>query len=161
MQNKRLGATYVVSLFNTLERTSIMVKTKNLLLIASFIWIIAGTNILKIGISTYIGHITPINIILSIIIFAVFWLMIFKNLVNKHTLRITRYEEPKKYFWNFFDKKSFIIMAIMMIGGISIRTFHILPNTFIAIFYSGIGLALTVAGIWFGIKYVTHIKSQP
>ncbi len=45
-------------------------------------------------------------------------------------------------------------MAIMMGGGIALRASGILPEWFIAFFYTGLGLALTVAGISFIVSYI-------
>ena len=45
-------------------------------------------------------------------------------------------------------------MAIMMGGGIALRMSGVLPEWFIAFFYTGLGFALTVAGISFIISYV-------
>ncbi|WP_270845015.1 hypothetical protein [Thomasclavelia ramosa] len=49
------------------------VKKHNLLLIASIVWLIAGFNILKIGIETYVGYTKLLNFFLSIIVFIIFW----------------------------------------------------------------------------------------
>lgn len=75
-----------------------MVKNRTLLLIACFVWLIAGINIVRIGLLAYVGHITVLNIILSIIVFCLFWFLIFNRLVNKHTIRIAGYETEKQYF---------------------------------------------------------------
>lgn len=40
-------------------------------------------------------------------------------------------------------------MFFMMTFGIVIRTQHLLPNQFIAVFYTGLGTALLLAGIIF------------
>ena len=129
------------------------VKKYNLLLIASFVWIIAGFNILHIGIVTYTNYLNIINLFLSLLVFLFFWFMVFSKLVFKHTNRIKNFEEDFQLFINFFDKKSFIIMVCMIIFGILIRTLHLAPDVFIAVFYSGLGSALFLAGILFGYNY--------
>ena len=48
------------------------VKKYNLLLIASFVWIIAGFNILHIGIVTYTNYLNIINLFLSLLVFLFF-----------------------------------------------------------------------------------------
>lgn len=131
-----------------------MVRNRTLLLIACFVWLITGINIVRIGLLAYVGHITALNIILSIIVFCLFWFLIFNRLVNKHTIRISGYETEKQYFWYFFDLKSFIIMAVMMTLGITIRVMNLMPESFIAYFYTGLGTALALAGIKFGIRYL-------
>lgn len=131
-----------------------MVKKLNLLVIASVVWMIAGFNVLKIGIESYSGHVSLLNMLLSVIVFSIFWLLVFYKLTVKHTTRITAYEEERQFFLNFFDVKSFVIMAVMIIGGIAIRVFQLLPEGFIAVFYTGLGGALLLAGILFGINFL-------
>lgn len=129
------------------------VKKRVLLMLASIVWIIAGFNILRIGVISYVGYVTIWNLFLSGLIFAAFWFLVFYKLVIKHTDRIQKYEEEMQFFWRFFDKKSFLIMIFMMTFGIGLRASHLAPDVFIAVFYSGLGTALFLAGILFGVQY--------
>ena len=135
------------------------IKKRNLLLLAAIVWMIAGFNILRIGIETYVAYKSVINFILSLLIFLFFWFMIFYKLTVKHTDRIQNYQEERQFFLNFFDLKSFLIMAFMITFGITIRTFHLLPDRFIAVFYTGLGAALFLAGITFGRNYIFFKKT--
>lgn len=56
----------------------------------------------------------------------------------------------------FFDVKSFIIMAVMMSGGIYLRASSFVPERFIAVFYTGLGSSLLLAGILFGKNYIQY-----
>lgn len=132
------------------KRKPFQVKKQNLLIIAALVWVAAGVNILHIGLEAYAeGYVTTLNEVLSVAVGLVFWFGTFYKLTKKHTQRITNYEEQHQYFWHFFDLKSFIIMAIMMTGGIALRVSGIVPSVFIAIFYTGLGSALALAGILF------------
>lgn len=133
-----------------------MVKKRYLLLIASLVWLFAGLKVLSLGLEAYKTNFTALNIILSLAVFIVFWLMVFNKLVNKHTVRIKAYTEERRYLWNFFDLKSFIIMAIMMTGGILIRKYSLLGVNFIAFFYTGIGAALSLAGLKFMYNFIKY-----
>lgn len=135
------------------------VKKKTLLLIACAVWSLAGFNILRIGILSYPPYLSVINILLSIVVFTVFQYFIFGRLVKKHTDRIQNYEEERHFFMKFFDVKSFIIMAVMMSGGIYLRASSLAPERFIAVFYSGLGSSLLLAGILFGKNYF-HFQYQ-
>ncbi|EOL41748.1 hypothetical protein RV11_GL002726 [Enterococcus phoeniculicola] len=135
------------------------IKKERLLLIAGFVWSIAGGNILFIGLNTYAEYISIRNGALTLIVFFLFWLLVFKKLTRKHTKRIREYPDEKQFFWLFFDKKSFIIMFFMMTFGIVIRTQHLLPNQFIAVFYTGLGTALLLAGIIFLKNYIREQRS--
>lgn len=132
------------------------VKKKTLLLIACIVWFIAGFNILRIGILSYPPYLSIINILLSIVVFSVFQHFIFGQLVKKHTVRIQNYEEEQHFFMKFFDVKSFIIMAVMMSGGIYLRASSFVPERFIAVFYTGLGSSLLLAGILFGKNYFQY-----
>lgn len=132
------------------------VKKINLLAIAAIVWLIAGLNILKIGLLSYKNNLTFLGLVISITVFLLFWLKIFRKLVNKHTIRIINMKEERQAFYKFFDKKSFMIMFFMMILGISIRGTNILEDVYIAEFYTGLGSSLTLAGISFSINYIKN-----
>ena len=136
------------------------VKKHHLVFFACVVWMIAGFNVLKIGIESYNKYRTILNYGLTILVFLVFWFMVFYKLTVKHTTRIQGYEEEKQFFYKFFDLKSFFIMAFMISFGIIIRTFHLLPERFIAVFYTGIGAALFLAGVLFGFNYFTVLKRK-
>lgn len=136
------------------------VKKHHLLFFACVVWMIAGFNVLKIGIESYNEYRTILNYGLTILVFLVFWFMVFYKLTVKHTTRIQGYEEEKQFFYKFFDLKSFFIMAFMISFGIIIRTFHLLPERFIAVFYTGLGAALFLAGVLFGVNYFTVLKRK-
>lgn len=131
------------------------VKSTTLLLIAAAVWFAAGANIVHIGIEEYaLGYVSILNVVLSIAVGLLFWFMVFQRLAAKHTARIEGYGDARQLFVKFFDKKSFVIMAVMMTGGITIRMLHLAPDAFIAIFYTGLGCALTLAGVLFAANYV-------
>lgn len=129
------------------------IKKNKLLLMACLVWLIAGLNVLKLGISDYASYVNIVNIILSCFVFSVFQIFIFGKLVKKHTKRIISYDEDYQWIWRFFDKPSFLIMAFMMSGGILLRMSNLAPTVFIAVFYTGLGASLALAGILFGRNY--------
>lgn len=136
------------------------IKKHHLLFLACIVWMIAGFNVLKIGIESYPEYRTILNYGLTILVFLIFWFMVFYKLTMKHTTRIQGYEEEKQFFYKFFDLKSFFIMAFMISFGIIIRTFHLLPERFIAVFYTGLGAALFLAGVLFGLNYFTVLTKK-
>ena len=69
------------------------VQKKYLLLIAGFVWAVAGFNILKLGLEAYPPYISVINFILSLLVFGIFMKFVFYKMVQKHTNRIISYEE--------------------------------------------------------------------
>ncbi|MDY5007458.1 hypothetical protein [Candidatus Allofournierella merdipullorum] len=129
------------------------VKRDTLLLLACLVWGAAGFNILRIGLSAYPAHRTAMNFLLSALVFALFQTFVFGRLVKKHTARISAYREDRHFFLKFFDAKSFAIMAAMMTLGIALRAGGLAPEGFIAVFYTGLGGSLLLAGLLFGRNY--------
>lgn len=127
-----------------------MVKKNSLILIAGIVWLIAGLNVARLGIISYLRleAMSYIYILLSIFVFTVFGTMFFK-MSGKHVLRIKSDEEEYKPFWTFFDMKAYLIMIFMMSFGIGLRASHLLSEKFIAYFYTGLGFALALSGISF------------
>lgn len=138
-----------------MKRPSVLhVKKRSLLAIAGCIWVLAGVNVARLGIISYrkLPSVLAIHVLLSILVFAAFGLMFYKMSI-KHTKRIKGYEEEFRPVWHFFDIKAYCIMAVMMGGGILLRNSGLVPNTFIAVFYTGLGCALALAGILFWIMF--------
>lgn len=136
------------------KKSIFQVKKRTLLGIAGVVWLIAGFNVARLGVIAYndLTKITFLHILLSILVFTAFGFMFYKMSV-KHNKRIKGYPEEYKPFWHFFDLKSYLIMAFMMGGGIWLRSSGLVPEVFIAVFYTGLGFALASAGILFWIMF--------
>ena len=136
------------------------VHKNTLILIAGIVWAIAGFNIVRIGLVAYQGNFTWWRGLLSIAVYAAFQIFVFGKMVKKHTDRIQRYEEERQNFFRFFDAKSYLIMAFMMTLGIGLRVSGVVPNTFIAFFYTGLGASLLTAGVLFIISYARVLRES-
>ncbi len=130
------------------------VKRNTLLLLACLVWSAAGFNILRIGVMAYPPYLTVLDCMLSVLVFAVFQRFIFGKLVKKHTVRINSYLEERHFFLKFFDGRSFAVMAVMMTAGIGLRAGRLAPERFIAVFYTGLGASLLLAGLLFGRNWI-------
>lgn len=132
-------------------RDTLSVQKNYLTLIAGLVWVLAGSMVMSLGLPPFF-KLTPKNSwipFLAIIIFLLFYLLIFSKLVNKHVARIRSNPAEKMPFWYFFDLPSYIIMLVMMSGGIILRVEHLIPKSVIAFFYSGLGFALFSCGTRF------------
>ena len=127
------------------------VNRQFLLITAGIVWIIAGTNILRIGIVTWMNSTQDwmFKIGEATVIFLLFFVFIFRKLYYKHTRRIEEKKEDKNCPFSFFDVKSWIMMTFMIELGITIRSLHLLPDSFISVFYTGLSIALILTGILF------------
>lgn len=127
------------------------VNRQVLLITAGIVWIVAGANILRIGIVTWLdtsGY-SLLKICGASIVFLLFFILVFRKLYYKHTRRIEQKQSEKNCPCGFFDTKGWIIMALMITIGITARTLHLLPDSFISVFYTGLSLALIVTGFLF------------
>lgn len=137
------------------------VKKHTLLAVAGCVWMLAGFNVARLGVLSYrqVFSVSVIHVLLSLLVFIAFGLMFYKMSI-KHTKRIKGYKEKFRPVWHFFDIKGYCIMAVMMGGGIWLRSSGLLPDIFIAVFYTGLGCALALAGILFWIVYVRYQFQQ-
>ena len=140
-------------------KKALSVQKQTLILIAGIVWAIAGFNIVRIGLVAYQGNFTWWRVLLSVAVYAVFQILIFGKMVGKHTNRILQYEEERQNFFRFFDTKSYLIMVFMMTLGIGLRVSGVVPNGFIAYFYTGLGASLLTAGVLFIVRYV-RVRSE-
>ena len=124
------------------------VNRQVLLITAGIVWIVAGANILRIGIVTWLNdsQYWLFKMGEATVVFLLFFILIFRRLYYKHT------EQEKNCPFSFFDVKSWIVMIFMISLGISIRSLHLLPTSFISVFYTGLSLALIATGALF-IRY--------
>lgn len=130
------------------------IRAKNLLLVAATVWLVAGLNIMRLGIlSALHGSIGPWALLIGIPIAFLAFHPMFSKLVGKHADRIRGYGEDRMHVLRFFDAKGYAIMAVMMGGGIALRSFGIAPDWFVAFFYTGLGAALALAGVGFLVHY--------
>ncbi len=131
------------------------VKKRTLLLVAGLVWLAAGANILLIGAPQFAaawgGQL--LYALLALLVFGVFAKFIFMPLVRRHNARILGLSGETAPLHLFFDGKSYLIMAVMMGGGIGLRASGAVPPIFIGVMYFGIGAALSLAGVLFIRRY--------
>ena len=127
------------------------IPKNHLMLIAGLVWCAAGAMVCVIGLPLEFG-LAPSHLILlplAAVIFLVFYFFVFSRLVRKHTGRIRARAEDRLPFWHFFNASSWVVMAVMMGGGMALRFSHLVPDWMIAFFYSGLGVALLLCGLRF------------
>ena len=140
-------------------KSKLCVRKRTLLLIAGIVWMIAGFNVARLGVMSYLNIERRCYLyLLSGLVFLLFGSMFFR-MSQKHTKRSLGYEDYRP-FWHFFDWKAYLIMTCMMSVGIGFRAAGIFPEIFVAFFYSGLGLglALTLAGVVFSRNYVLYSR---
>lgn len=131
-----------------------MVRKQWLIVANGLLWMAAGVNIARIGIKCALsidGH----AYLWAILVFAAFFTM-FSRVIGKNTKRIKAMVEPKAPLYKFLTLKGYLIIAFMMTLGIVLRSLGTIPDTFFAFFYTGLGSALTLAGLLSIVKLTLH-----
>ena len=124
------------------------IKKQPLIAVAGIVWLLAGLNVAILGVRAAIDVRGLAAIVLlggAAAIFSAFHPM-FSKLVKKNAQRIADLEGERHHVVRFFDRKSYMMMAIMMSFGIGMRAAGLFPDWFIAFFYTGLGLTLSLAG---------------
>jgi hypothetical protein len=122
-----------------------------LVLLAGIVWCVAGTMVCLVGIPLQLTlaqrHLVLIPLAASV--FVVFYRFVFSRLVVKHTRRIRAQPEERLPWWQVFNRSSWVVMGVMMGGGLVVRHSHLMPDWMIAFFYTGLGIALFLCGVRF------------
>ena len=127
------------------------IPKNQLMLIAGLVWCAAGAMVSLIGLPLEF-RLAPEHLILfplAGVVFLAFYFLVFSQLVRKHTGRIRARTEERLPVWDFFNASSWVVMAVMMGGGMALRLSHLMPDWMIAFFYSGLGVALFICGVRF------------
>lgn len=143
-----------------LEKIKIKASKRTLFILAGVIWGGAGGRILTLGYEDLFTNAKNpvIFLIISLVIFFLFYKFIFSKMVKKHIRRIISNGLDKHCVFSFFDLKGYIIMAFMMTGGILLRNSHLVNPIYLGSFYLGLGFALFISGVKFLLSAVNFDK---
>ena len=131
--------------------TRLHIKKNQLIAVAGVVWLLAGLNVAVLGVRAAIDMRDVAAIVLiaiaggAVAVFCGFHPM-FSKLVQRNVQRIADLEGDRHHVVRFFDRKGYMMMAFMMSMGIGMRAAGLFPEWFIAFFYTGLGLALSLAG---------------
>lgn len=135
---------------------------RTLMMMAAIVWMFAGYQIMRLGYQVVFSN--KNNLILSLTVAVgvgyVFFNFIFKKMAKKHQIRIMNYTKEYLCLFSFFDKKGYLIMAMMMSLGMLIRSIEAINPMCWAPFYMGLGTALFLGGCLFMISWVKFNKIE-
>lgn len=114
--------------------------------LAALLWLIAGVNVLRIGLVNWPSE---TNILVSILwligSLAFFAGFIFPRVVKRNLSALGQRAEGTLRWYQCFTPSSWIIMAGMITLGITLRALDLVPHSFVTGFYTGLGLALILS----------------
>lgn len=111
----------------------------------ALLWMLAGFNIVRIGIQAAVADGSAVWL-WSVVVFAAFVAM-FSRVIKKNSMRIRALPGERLPFYRFLDVKGFAVIVFMMTLGIVLRHIGGIPNSFFAFFYTGLGAALSLSGL--------------
>jgi len=133
-----------------MKRIRLNTEKKHLLIVAAFVWMMAGLILFWRGI-VYFQMINgwQMALIGSIIGGILFFKVLFVRISSKHILRITGMKKEKPNVFLFFNLKSYFLMAIMIFLGVMIRKSGIFRLSDLSFFYFFMGIPLFLSSIRF------------
>jgi hypothetical protein len=86
-----------------------------------------------------------VKVLGALVVFAAFYFGVFSRMYHKHRNRILGKSDGNCPM-SFLDARGWAIMIFMIVLGVTIRHFKLMPIWFIATFYTGLSTALTIVG---------------
>lgn len=127
-----------------------MIRRAYSYVIAAAIWGVPSINITIKGVKTYM-LMNPDDLwwlMLITLVVSIFFFVIFRLVVRKYSERIASLPD-NVMIWQIFPPKGWILLAIMMGLGITLKHIPDVPMSFTASFYSGLGPMLIVSALRF------------
>lgn len=147
---------------NFFERIKPAVRKRTLLLIAGCAWSIAGGILITRSLIYLIGlnHNLTLEIGIGILFGILFYILLFAGISQKHITRITLIKIDNPCFFSFFNFRSYLLMMIMISGGILLRLSGLINQEIIYTFFLAMGIPLLVSSYRFFYSFVKN-KSMP
>jgi hypothetical protein len=144
-----------------LEKIKPGVQKRTLLLIAGCAWSIAGGILISRSLIHLIGvnHLLTMELGIGIVFGSFFYLLLFARISKKHITRINLIEIDNPCFFSFFNFRSYLLMAIMISGGITLRLSGLVNPEIIYTFFLCMGIPLLVSAWRFFYSYAKNKKS--
>ena len=134
------------------------IPKRYLLFIAAMVWTIGWSMLLVKGLHFVAESTFPMG--LSLIIgFSggfIFYILLFSKISYKHTLRISLIGIERPCAFSFFNFRSYLLMSIMISGGILLRTSNAVDHGIMGTFYLVMSFPLLISSFrfyYFGIRY--------
>ncbi len=136
------------------------VSRQSLFVLALSLWLFGAYKVLAIGLEAWISE----NSILKYpwLLFALLFFMgfVFPKVVQTNSQFVLALE-GKRFPWYKCQKPtSWFVMAFMISLGLTLRHFNMVPNSFIAGFYTGLGLSLALVSLFFYGRALIRLQKE-
>ena len=144
-----------------MERFKPAVSKHSLLLIAGCVWTLAGGILISRALLELysIHHHLWLEILIGLAFGSVFYLVLFAKISKKHIIRIELITIDNPCFFSFFNVRSYVMMAIMITGGITLRKLDLINHEILYTFYLTMGIPLLTSAFRFFFKWSKNKKT--
>ncbi len=133
-----------------MELTILRIDKRHLLFVAAIVWLVASGMLFWRGIAYFVPRRGwKLETIGSFVGGVLFFRLLFVRISSKHISRIISLSKSRPYIFSFFSKRSYILMMLMISGGLLLRYSHVTPNYDLSFFYLFMGIPLFLSAIRF------------
>jgi len=127
------------------------VSRRSLLMIAGCVWTLAGGILITRTLVQLIimRQFLLLELFLGLVFGIAFYLVLFARISKKHIYRINLIKVEDPCFFSFFNFRSYILMIIMITGGITLRKLNIINPNILWTFYLTMGIPLAISAYRF------------
>lgn len=127
------------------------VPKRVLLFVAAIVWTFAGSMLLFKGSKMLDtgNHLLWLQLICTLACGIVFYLKLFSKLSLKHTLRILNMKEELPCLFSFFNFRSYLMMALMISMGITLRINGWVAPLYLSFLYLMMSVPLLISSVRF------------
>jgi len=142
---------------NIFQKYKPSVSKHNLLFIAGLAWTTAGGILAGRGLNYLVQHGQHLGWRLAggLVFGCVFYFLLFARISKKHIIRIRGLSIPYPCAFSFFNLRSYLMMAVMISGGIMLRVFDVINKEWLYNFYVTMGIPLLISASRFFYFWVT------
>jgi hypothetical protein len=132
---------------NIFEKYKPSVSKHNLLLIAGIVWTTAGGILGGRGIAYLLEHGDHPGLRMAggILFGVIFYVLLFAEISGKHIRRIRGLKIPYPCAFSFFNVRGYLMMALMITGGISLRRLDVISRVWLYNFYVTMAVPLLIS----------------
>jgi hypothetical protein len=139
------------------------IPKRYLLFVAAFMWTFAGGMLFFRGFSMLLlfPRLLWLKILISVVVGLIFYILLFSKISLKHTRRIIRMQIERPCAFSFFNFRSYLMMALMIGMGITLRTTGIVPLEYLSVLYVTMGIPLTMSAFrfyYYGFRFRLAVK---
>ena len=143
---------------NIFQKYKPSVSKHNLLFIAGLARTTAGGILAGRGLSYLVvhGHYLVWRLAGGLVFGMIFYVLLFAKISRKHIKRIHGLNIPYPCAFSFFNLRGYLMMAIMISGGIMLRRFDVINKEWLYNFYVTMGVPLLVSASRFFYYWATN-----